>query len=440
MKILIDGHNLGLKEPTGVGSFAKNLAQSLISINHEVSILYGINHTNKVWKTNTENINSFYSQLLNIGELPYKSYEKWAFHFFYYVMKIILNQELKPYKIDNFPINEISKSFKNKIPLDSNIYNLPNIFRVSQAFAAIFGNSLPFSYPNDVENFDIFHTTMPLPLKKNIKSKKVVTLHDLIPLKIPRSISINVKLYRKIINASLKDADMIFCSSLQTKKDAIKFLGIKEDKIHVTYMASVIPDKLRKLSDLEIQNVLKKFDLKFQKYFLFYGAIEPKKNVFRLIKAFKNAMTDCKLVIVGKNGSYHKKESEFLDQLDKEKYRKILRIPYLEIEYLVSLIKASKAIIFPSLYEGFGLPVLEAMQLGTPVITSNRGSLSEVGGEAVHLVDPYSISDISNAIEKFSIEKEYLVNLRKKGLIQAEKFNQVEFNKRLSLGYQKLFK
>ena len=80
------------------------------------------------------------------------------------------------------------------------------------------------------------------------------------------------------------------------------------------------------------------------------------------------------------------------------------------------------------------------MQLGTPVITSNRGSLSEVGGEAVHLVDPYSISDISNAIEKFSIEKEYLVNLRKKGLIQAKKFNQVEFNKRLSLGYQKLFK
>ena len=172
MKILLDGHNLGLKEPTGVGSFAKNLAHSLISMNHEVSILYGINHTNKSWKTNTENINSFYSQLLNIGELPYKSYEKWAFYFFYYGIKIILNQDLKPYKIDNFPINDISKSFKNKIPLNSRIYNLPNIFRVSQAFASIFGKSLPFSYPNDFQNFDIFHTTMPIPLKKILEVKK----------------------------------------------------------------------------------------------------------------------------------------------------------------------------------------------------------------------------------------------------------------------------
>ncbi len=440
MKILIDGHNLGLKEPTGVGSYAKNLAESLTSMKHQVSILYGINHTNKIWKKNTANMNSFYSQLLNFGELPYRDYEKWVFHFFYYCIKIILKQELKPYKIDNFPLKGISKSFENKIPINSNIYNLSNIFRASQAFSSIFGKSLPFSYPNELKNLDIFHTTMPIPLKKNIKSKKVVSLHDLIPLKIPKSISVNIKLYKRIINASLKDADIIFSSSVQTKKDAIQLLGIKEEKIHVTYMTSVIPDKFKKLSDKEIQDVLKLFDLKFQKYFLFYGAIEPKKNVLRLMKAFKKAITDCKLVIVGKNGSYHSKESELFDQLNKEKYKHILRIPYLEIKYLISLIKASKAVIFPSLYEGFGLPVLEAMQLGTPVITSNRGSLSEIGGEAVHFVDPYSISDISNAIEKFSIEKEYLEKLRLKGLIQAKKFSQIEFNKRLSLGYQKLFK
>ena len=86
---------------------------------------------------------------------------------------------------------------------------------------------------------------MPLPLRKNIKSKKVVSLHDLIPLKIPKSISVNVKLYRRIINASLRDADIIFSSSEQTKKDAIKLLGIKEEKIHVTYMTSAIPDRLK---------------------------------------------------------------------------------------------------------------------------------------------------------------------------------------------------
>ena len=440
MKILIDGHNLGLKQPTGVGSYAKNLSDSLISMNHQVSILYGINHTNKLWMTKTANFNSFYSQLINTGELPYRNYGKWSLHFFYYFMKIIFNQELKPYKIDNIPLCEISKGLKNKIPSNSNIYNLPNIFRSSQAFSAIFGYSIPFSYSKDLKNIDIFHTTMPLPLQKNIKSKKVVSLHDLIPLKIPKSISINVKLYKRILNASLKDADIIFSSSEQTKKDAIQLLGIKEEKIHVTYMASAIPNRLKKLSDTEIQSVLKRYDVKFHKYFLFYGAIEPKKNVFRLIKAFKKSNTDCKLVIVGKNGSYHKKESEFFELLNEKKYKKIIRIPYLEIEYLIALIKASKAVVFPSLYEGFGLPVLEAMQIGTPVITSNKGSLEEIGGESVHYIDPYSISDISNAIEKFSTDREYLENLRLKGLIQAKKFNQEEFNKKISLGYEKLFK
>ena len=105
----------------------------------------------------------------------------------------------------------------------------------------------------------------------------------------------------------------------------------------------------------------------------------------------------------------------------------------------MSLVKGARALIFPSLYEGFGLPVLEAMQMGTPVITSPAGSLPEVAGDAAQYIDPYSIEDIRCAIEKFSFSDGELKRMAEKGLFQAEKFSSDNYKTKLSLGYSKLF-
>ena len=103
------------------------------------------------------------------------------------------------------------------------------------------------------------------------------------------------------------------------------------------------------------------------------------------------------------------------------------------------LIKGSRSLIFPSLYEGFGLPVLEAMQLGIPVITSNKGSLTEIGGNAVHYVDPLSLVDLTKAIEKLSDNEDLFDEYKLKGLNQAKKFNKTQYQERISKGYEKLF-
>ena len=164
-----------------------------------------------------------------------------------------------------------------------------------------------------------------------------------------------------------------------------------------------------------------------------------KKNVLRLLQAFVNARTECKLVVVGKNGWLFEEEEKFFENHRFSK--RIVRIPYSDFLSIINLLKGARALVFPSLYEGFGLPVLEAMQIGTPVICSNAGSLPEVGGNAAHYIDPYSIHDITASIEKFSSKDDDDLNkMRLLGLDQAKKFSKDEYKNRLSSGYKKVFK
>ena len=436
MKILIDGHNLALKEPTGVGIYARNLAFQLSTLNHDVSILYGINHKNIPWLSKESQRNSFYRQLINVGEEPSKGYHKWAFYLCFYLKNILLNKGVSPETIE---LNKVSSILKEKIPTNSNIFNLINIFRVSQAFSAVTGLSIPLDQPVQFKDIDVFHSTMPLPLRKKNSFKKVVTLHDLIPLKLSKSIRVNVSFYRKILRASLKDADLIFSISEQTKLDAIELLGINPEKIHVTYQTSYIPKRLRNLSKETINSVIRNYGLCPYKYFLFYGTLEPKKNVYRFMKAFKDSNTDCKLVVVGKDGWRLEREKKYLDYLKSIEFKKIIRIHYIDPFNLISLLKGCKALIFPSLYEGFGLPILEAMQLGVPVITSQKGSIPEIGGDAVHYIDPYSIQELKSAFEEFSYSETILNDLKIKGLSQSKKFSASNYRRRLEQGYNKLF-
>ncbi|MFZ7330172.1 glycosyltransferase family 4 protein, partial [Avibacterium avium] len=162
----------------------------------------------------------------------------------------------------------------------------------------------------------------------------------------------------------------------------------------------------------------------------------PKKNVLRLLQAFSKARTNCKLVVLGKNGWLFENEESFFKS---NKTNKIVRINYSDFYDMMTLLKGSKALIFPSIYEGFGLPVLEAMQMNIPVITSNSSCLPEVAGNAARYVDPYSISEIIDAIEDFSNTSD-LSAYSEKGLKQAEKFSEENYQKRLREGYNMLFK
>src|SRR5262249_31369801 len=140
-------------------------------------------------------------------------------------------------------------------------------------------------------------------------------------------------------------------------------------------------------------------------YLLFYGALEPKKNVARLIDAYQLSAVDIPLVITGAGGWGNEGERRLIEGLqggekaEETAKRRLYPLEYVSIQMLVTLIRGARAVLFPSLYEGFGLPVLEAMLLGTPVVTSRTSSIPEIAGEAALYVNPYETDEIARAIK-----------------------------------------
>jgi glycosyltransferase involved in cell wall biosynthesis len=165
-------------------------------------------------------------------------------------------------------------------------------------------------------------------------------------------------------------------------------------------------------------NVIEKYSIT-KKYILAFGSTEPRKNNLRLIKAFnaiKKSITDISLVIVGKEWRDRKFDSVLL-------HDKIILTGYVPDEDIPYLYKNAEIVVFPSLYEGFGLPVLEAMTYGIPVVASNTSSLPEVGGDAVEYADPNDVSDIARAIKDLLDSEEKRKYNKEKGMLRAKQFN-----------------
>jgi glycosyltransferase involved in cell wall biosynthesis len=183
---------------------------------------------------------------------------------------------------------------------------------------------------------------------------------------------------------------------------------------------------------------------------LFFGAIEPKKNVGRLIEAYLASKVETPLLIVGKIGWKSEQELRllnddvtfYLEQMGSLTYRRrrIYQIDYAPFPLLVSLIKSAKCVLFPSLYEGFGLPILEAMKLGAPVLTSSEGSTPEVAGDGALLIDPYDTRALAEGIMALDSNAELRASLSEKGRRRAEAFSTDAYSRRLKNVYDILLK
>ena len=270
-------------------------------------------------------------------------------------------------------------------------------------------------------DLDVFHAWDYLqpPVRK---AKIVTTIHDLTTIKFPlyhHKSTVEAQTHR--LRWVRREADIVLADSLATKKDIIELLGIPEEKIKVVYLAAGEQyGKFSRKAGLgsagkvkEIERIKAKYGIEGE-YFISVGTLEPRKNLKRVIEAFsvnvQRASLNAHLVVVGKSGW-----GENLSKVDNVNF-----LGLVEDDDLPGLYAGSAGLIYPSLYEGFGLPVLEAMTVGCPVLTSDRGSLEEVAGKATVLVDPENIESIVWGIESLIKDREKLIA---KGLKRSENFS-----------------
>jgi glycosyltransferase involved in cell wall biosynthesis len=217
---------------------------------------------------------------------------------------------------------------------------------------------------------------------------------------------------------SVKKAKKVITISNSSKNDIIKYYKVKEDKVKVVYLG------LKNLSMNEpSEKELSEFGVN-KKFILFVGTLQPRKNISRLIEAFSklsdNLKDEHQLVVIGKKGWLYE---DILSSPEKFHVSdKVLFLDYVSDDDLPNFYKKAELFVLPSLYEGFGLPVLEAMRYGCPVVTSNVSSLPEAGGDAALYFKPEDVDDIKNTIEKVLTDKSLKEKMIEKGRDHYKKF------------------
>ena len=267
--------------------------------------------------------------------------------------------------------------------------------------------------------FDLFFLT--LPFKKS--KPAIVTIHDVIPLVFPQNYPPGLKGILKFQSQklSLKGVKAIITDSKNSQRDIFKYLNYPLEKIYVVPLAPAPHFKVIKEEAL-LNNIRKKYSLP-NNFVLYVGDVNYNKNILGLIKAFAGLKGETSLVLVGK--AFLEKDLPETQEIEKlikslKLYKKILRLGFLPTQDLVAIYNLASVYCQPSFYEGFGLPVLEAMACGCPVVAAKTSSLPEICGQAAILVDPENINDMIKGLKKAFFEKK---SLKEKGFAQAKKFS-----------------
>jgi glycosyltransferase involved in cell wall biosynthesis len=250
----------------------------------------------------------------------------------------------------------------------------------------------------------------------------------------------NKRHYFNLCKRLVDTADHIITVSENSRNDIINLLGADPAKVTNTYQPVVFPERLLSKPEAVVRNELSGiFNLDYKGYFLFYGAVEPKKNIGRLIESFLGSAVSTPLIFVGAPGWNSKEELRLLEMTKALGCKsRIVQIEYLPLSMLVTLIRGAKATLFPSLYEGFGLPVVESMLLGTAVLTSNTSCLPEVAGDAACFVDPYDTRSLAEAIRTLDSDDGLRCKLEEMGRTRADLFSEANCARRLADVYRRV--
>ncbi|WP_248446472.1 glycosyltransferase family 4 protein [Sinorhizobium meliloti] len=438
-RIMVDGYNLALEKGTGVSTYARNLSLELSRIGHKIDLLYGVRSSTGKNSLVSE-VSFFDPGVRRLGTTE--------------VVRALLSSPLG-ISARQVPITGkvIARNPLRILPPHDRIFNARNLYGLARWHFRIYGHFLQTEYENSAS---VAHWTYPMPIRLR-RAANIYTIHDLVPLRLPYTTLDNKREYYRIVRDIARKADLIVTVSETSKRDIVELLDVDETRVVNTYQSVSLPDSVLSRSlDAVSDEVAAIFGLEPKKYFLFFGAVEPKKNVGRIIEAYLASQSKYPLVIVGqltwKNANdlrllgvsaqegQKQKSSGAIDPTITavSRAQQIVRLEYLPLNLLTSLIRCARSVVFPSLYEGFGLPILEAMQLGTAVITGTEGSNPEIAGEGAYLVDPYDVGAIAQAFRDMQNDQAMVDHYESLGKERAKVFSPERYSERLSELYKRL--
>ncbi len=345
-RIYFDGLNLSLEHGTGIATYTRMLAQIVRDLGNEVGVVYSSPH--RPAKNPLLREIAFFDSR-EAAPVPYST-EVWnAFS-----DQFRLLRGVQPSAV-NLTGTVITDQFQGRLPAHDHLFVARNVFANARRYFSWSGRFVDLAFENMP---NILHCTYQLPLRSK-GACNVYTIHDLVPLRLPFTTLDNKRLTYRLLRKIAAEADHIVTVSENSKRDIVQLLGVPEERVTNTYEAVEFPRELvERPDDLVAEQLRGSYRLEPQEYLLFYGALEPKKNVARLIDAYMLSAVDIPLVITGAVGWGNRTEAKRLAELGAEERarpagsRRIYHFEYVSLPMLVTLIRGARAVIFPSLYEG----------------------------------------------------------------------------------------
>jgi len=428
----IDGYNLALPNGTGVATYGHVLADVLRGGGHHVTGLFGVDAGSAADLREV----LFYDRLGQVPPTPQLRRRRSR-----RIRMTALHPFLTRTAADVPQTGRVeTANLAERLPVFDRLATVPNLFEIAHRHFALYGRFLPVRMAGPPA---IMHWTYPVPVRLE-NAANIYTLHDLVPLRMPYTTLDAKRAYRDLIAACTAQAAHLCTVSEASRDDIIAEFGLDPDRITNCYQASPLaaPVDDPRQDAAMIENI---FGLKHRDYFLHFGAIEPKKNIGRLIEAYLSTGIAAPLVLTGGRGWQAQEELRLLvpdDEADTAHGRRmaerVRRLEHLSRPLLAKLIRGARAVLFPSIWEGFGLPVLEAMQLGTPVLTSNQGALAEIAGDAALLVDPYDVDAIAAGVRALDSDAALRERLAAAGPQAAARFSAEAYRARLEAIYARV--
>jgi glycosyltransferase involved in cell wall biosynthesis len=434
LTIGIDGFNLAMPRGTGVATYGRSLAEAVASLGHATVGVFGID----VGDDRAGRELLFYDRIGK--DRPPENRKQHRRRLRRETFRSFL-----PAHAYEVPITDAveKRAFADRLPRFDRLVSSPALFEIADRRLRRAGTFLTLRMPDPP---DIMHWTYPVPVRLE-GARNVYTLHDLVPLKLPYTTLDDKRLYRTLIELCVTQGDHVCTVSESSRADILSlFPAASPDRVTNTYQTAPVPTEMLAGDPAEDGRLVEElFGLRRRGYFLFFGALDPKKNLARIIEAYLANRSDTPLVIVGARHWGTEQESRIFGGNGISLYgeataKGLVQLDYLPRDMLLRLARGAKAVLFPSLYEGFGLPALEAIRLGTPVISSTTSSLPEVVGEAGLLVDPYDARAIAGAMRALDEDPALGARLSAAAAAQAARFDEKAYQARLSAMHEKVMR